>query len=130
MDNEMGTSPRYRRIVSGLAVLVGVWLVASPFILEATDTALWNNLIVGLAVVLLAGFNYYRMTTERIGNVGVSSLVALLGVWILLVPFIIEMGSEELLWGTAVAGLLIALLSGYNAYSTRRASRATTGTRA
>lgn len=119
---------RIMRIMSGIAVIVGAWLVASPFVLEATETAMWNNVIVGLAIIILAGFNYYRMMSDRLGNVGVSSLVALLGLWALLVPFLLEMGSDELLWGTAIAGIIVAIISGYNAYNNRRA--ATTGTRA
>lgn len=121
---------RSMRMLSGVAILLGAWLVASPLVFEATDMALWNNIIVGLAIVILAGFNYFRMTSERMGNVGVSTLVALLGIWALLVPFVIDMGSEGLLWGTAIAGLIIAILSGYNAYSNRKAARARAGTRA
>ena len=37
-------------------VLVGVWLVISPFVLRLVGSlaAMWNNIIVGLAVAVLA----------------------------------------------------------------------------
>lgn len=110
--------------VSGLAVLLGLWLVIAPFAMESTETAVWNNVIVGAAIIILAGFNFYRMSNERLGNLGVSALVALLGLWALVVPFVLEMGSNDLLWSTAIAGLIIALLGGYNAYATRKATAA------
>lgn len=117
------------RIVSGLAAIIGAMILVSPFVLDSTDMAMWNNLIVGGAILVLAGFNFYRLTTDRLANVGVASLVALLGLWAVVAPFVLDMGSDELLWGTAIAGLLVAALSGYSAYANRRADRTVAGTR-
>lgn len=125
-DHPAGRDSGVLRILSGLALVLGAWLVVSPFVLESTGTAMWNNVIVGLAVIVLAGFNYYRFMDEGRANVGVSALVALLGLWALIAPFVIDMGSNELLWGTAIGGLLIAVLSGYNAYANRQAPARTT----
>lgn len=47
--------------VSAVVALVGLWVLASPFVYEATRTALWNDVVVGAAIVLLAGYNYYRV---------------------------------------------------------------------
>lgn len=115
---------RTMKWISGLAVLLGLWLVITPFAMESTATAMWNNVIVGAAIIILAGFNFYRMSNAQLGNIGVSALVALLGLWALIVPFVFEMGSNDLLWSTAIAGLIIAILGGYNLYATRKATTA------
>ena len=45
-------------------VVLGIWLVLSPFILGfATDQATWNNIIVGFLVLVLAFVT--RSTHER-----------------------------------------------------------------
>lgn len=119
------------KILSGIASLIGLWIVASPFVFESTTTAMWNNVIVGAAIFLLAGYNYYRMTNDLYAHAAVSSLVALLGIWALAAPFLLEMGSDALLWSTAISGIVVAALSAYNAYANQKAdTRARTGTRA
>lgn len=119
------------KILSGIASLIGLWIVASPFVLESTATATWNNVIAGAAIFLLAGYNVYRMTNDWYANVAVASLVALMGLWALASPFLLEMGSDALLWSTAISGLVVAALAAYNAYANQSAdTRAGTGTRA
>ncbi|PSQ64207.1 MAG: hypothetical protein BRD21_00025 [Halobacteriales archaeon SW_8_66_22] len=53
-------NPRVMQWVSGLAALVGLWLVASPFLFESTDTAVWNDTLVGTAIFALARRNGLR----------------------------------------------------------------------
>lgn len=103
--------------VSAIVALAGLGLVAYPFIFEATETAIWNNTMTGTAVFLLAGYNFYRLTKDRLAAVGVASLAALLGLWALASPAVIEMGSNELAMTTAAGGLIIAALSVYTAYA-------------
>ncbi|ELY86566.1 hypothetical protein C483_19190 [Natrialba hulunbeirensis JCM 10989] len=103
--------------VSALAALVGLWIVASPFLIESTEAAIWNNTLVGTAIFLLAGYNFYRLTKDRLANVSVASLAVLLGLWALISPFVIEMGSTDLATSTMIAGLVVAGLSAYSAYA-------------
>ncbi|MFP8953051.1 SPW repeat protein [Natrialbaceae archaeon A-arb3/5] len=107
--------------LSALVALLGLWLVASPFLFEATEAAIWNDTLVGTAIFLLAGYNFYRLSKDRLASVGVASLAVLLGLWILISPAVIEMGSNELATSTAIAGLLVAALSAYNAYANNAA---------
>src|SRR6056297_3254165 len=100
--------------VSGLAAIVGLWIVASPFVYEATNAAYWNNTLVGTGIFVLAGYNFYRMSRDHLGSVGVAALAALLGLWILVSPFVIDMGSGALSTSTTVSGIVVAILSGYN----------------
>lgn len=119
------------KYLSGIVSLIGLWIAVSPYVYEATQTATWNNLAVGTAIFLLAGYNYYRMSKEHRMDVGVPSLVALLGLWSMVAPFLLAYGSNALLWSTIASGLGVLALSGYNAYQSKRTETTTrTGTRA
>ncbi|WP_222920039.1 SPW repeat protein [Natrinema sp. SYSU A 869] len=107
--------------LSALVALIGLYIVASPFILESTNAAIWNDTLVGTAIFLTAGYNFYRLSKDRLASVGVASLAVLLGLWALVSPAVIEMGSNELATGTAISGLVVAALSAYNAYANRKA---------
>lgn len=117
--------------VSAIAAIVGLWVVASPFVYEATDAAYWNNTLVGTGVFILAGYNFYQLSKDRLASVGVASLAVLLGLWIAVSPYVIDLGSTALDSSTVISGLAIAVLTGYNAYANNRADvPARTGARA
>ena len=117
--------------MSGIASLFGLWIAVSPFLLENTDVALWNDLVVGLAVFLIAGYNYYRLSQGERLSVGAAGLIILLGLWSVVAPFLFEFGSDELAWSTLISGAVITILSGYNAYQSMGAEADTaTGARA
>ncbi|WP_306057447.1 SPW repeat domain-containing protein [Natronococcus wangiae] len=107
--------------VSAIVALAGLGLVAYPFMFEATEAAIWNDTMIGTAVFLLAGYNFYRLTKDRLASVAVASLATLLGLWALVSPAVIEMGSSELAMTTAGGGLIITALSAYSAYANSRA---------
>lgn len=107
--------------VSALAALAGLGLVAAPFVFEATETAIWNDTITGTAIFLAAGYNFYRLSKDRLASVGAAALAALLGVWALVSPYVMEMGSTELATTTMGLGLIVAALSAYNAYANNKA---------
>jgi len=67
------------RWLSALVALLGLYLVASPFLFEATDAAIWNDTLVGTAIFLAAGYNFVRLSRDRLASVGVASLAVLLG---------------------------------------------------
>lgn len=112
--------------LSGIVSLVGLLLAVSPFVWAVSEAAIGNNIVVGLAVFLLAGYNYYRMSKGYIGSISVAALVALLGLWTIIAPFLYPFDAEVLAWTTVAAGIVIALVSGYNAYESRQAAAATT----
>ena len=106
---------------SAIVALAGLGLVAYPFMFEATEAAIWNDTIVGTAIFLVAGYNFVRLSRDRLASVGAASLATLLGLWALVSPAVIEMGSSELAVTTAAGGLVAAALSAYNAYANNRA---------
>ncbi|WP_458189912.1 SPW repeat domain-containing protein [Haladaptatus sp. NG-WS-4] len=111
------------RWLSGFVSLVGAWIFISAFVYPAMSvTSYWNNLIIGGAIFLVAGYNYYRMMKGMSASIGSSSFVALLGLWMILVPFVMDVGTA--FWSDVVSGVVVAIVAGYNAYAGREARAA------
>ncbi len=54
-------SPLQQREWSWTNVVLGIWLIASPFVLDFFDqVALWNNVLVGIMIALVAWANATR----------------------------------------------------------------------
>jgi peptidoglycan/LPS O-acetylase OafA/YrhL len=109
--------------VSAIVALAGLGLVAYPFMFESTEAAVWNDTMLGTAIFLLAGYNFYRLSKNRLASTGAAALAALLGLAALASPMFVEMGSDELATATMAGGLVVAILSTYNAYANNKADR-------
>jgi hypothetical protein len=131
--------PAGQRWLSGIVSLIGLWLAVSPLVYETGESVLWNNLLIGGAIVVLAGYNYYRISNGHSTSTGVVSLAALLALWLAVSHWVIagqfalgglEEASTGLLWSNVVSGLVVAALSAYIAYAGDRemSMRAATGT--
>jgi uncharacterized membrane protein YfcA len=112
--------------LSGINALLGGWLVISPFLLmamaEGLSAAVWNNLLIGLAVFLVAGYNYYRQSRTRSASTASASLVALLGLWMIVAPFVVfAVGTAAMFWSNVVVGALVTIIAVYVAYEGREA---------
>jgi uncharacterized membrane protein YiaA len=122
--------------ISALVALLGLWLVAEAYLLDPVAGNFWSDMIVGVALIALGGYNFYRRANERIGSVGVGVFVALLGLWLIVTPFIL--GSTEPgagvefdieFWNDVVVGLLVFLLGAYSAYEARETEAVTPAAR-
>lgn len=112
---------RTRSYLSAIAALLGAWIAVSPFVYEGMVGAeTWNNVLVGAAIFLAAGYNYYRQRNGMPTNVGAAGLAALLGLWLVIAAFLLDMGTGAF-WSTLVSGALIAVMAGANAYVSREA---------
>ncbi|MDS0475587.1 hypothetical protein [Natrinema sp. 1APR25-10V2] len=109
---------RKTSILGLFVVALGAWVALSAFVFETDATPLWNNVLVGLVVAAAAGYNYYRVTNDIPLSAAIASLVAILGVWLIVSAALLGM-TGGLFWSTIAAGLLIAGLAGYNAYEAR-----------
>jgi len=136
---QIANEERRRKIslLSAVIAIIGAWVALSVVALyDVSQAAFWNNVLVGTVVFAAAGYNYYRLANDIPLSVGVSGLVALLGVWLIIAPALFEMPAgagltDSPFWSTLGSGLLIAALAGYNAYDAREArSVATDSTRA
>ncbi|PSP56103.1 hypothetical protein BRC82_02925 [Halobacteriales archaeon QS_1_67_19] len=111
--------------ISAVVALVGTWILISAFVYSPPAVNFWNDVIVGSAIGIIAGYNAVKAgDLERI-NTGAASLVALLGLWMVVVPFLFETAAAGAFWSDIVSGAIVAVLSGYNAYRSRTAERRT-----
>lgn len=138
-ENRLERNPdRQGAGISALVALIGAWFVAAPFVFEAiwpvqfeiAQAHFWSNLIVGLALVVLGGYNYYRRRGERLGSVGVAAFVALLGLWLIATPFVFGTevgmdvaGGDLMGWNDTLLGLVVFILGAYSAYEARKTGR-------
>ncbi len=91
-----------------LSGLIGLWLVATPWVLVTPAGAVtWNFMAVGLAVAILAAseLNMFQPWKEWV--------IAALGVWLLLAPRIMSFQGNEAIWNSAVCGVVIIALAGW-----------------
>ena len=133
-STQVASEERRRKIpiVSAIIALIGAWVALSVVVIyDVSQAAFWNNILVGAVVVVAAGYNYYRVSNDMSISVGVSGLIALLGIWLIIAPALFEMPAglgliESPFWSTLGSGLLIAALAGYNAYDARDAQSVAT----
>ena len=121
-STQIASEERRRKtsVVSAIIAVIGAWVALSVLIYDVDGATLWNNVLVGAVVFAAAGYNYYRLSNDIPLSVGVASLVAVLGIWLIISAALFEMISG-MFWSTVVSGLLVAGLAGYNAYEAREA---------
>lgn len=111
------------RWLTGVSALFGAWVFVSAFVYGMTGAHYWNNLVVGAAIFLLAGYGVLQSASEG-AVVWASGLAALLGLWMIVTPFVYGVASA-MMWSGIVSGIVVAVLSGYSAYDLNRSERAT-----
>ncbi len=85
----------------GLNVALGIWVLISPFVLGFVrdQPAKWNNIAVGIAVVLFAlgGGSWWNL---------------ILGLWLIASPFALGFANAPtMLWNNVILGALVALVA-------------------
>ncbi|WP_436908910.1 SPW repeat protein [Halosimplex marinum] len=108
--------------VSLATALLGAYLVVSPwlFALEFGDTMGFNSVVVGVTLALLGGYNYARRAGERLGSVAAAGFVGLLGLWLLVSPWLFELDPDAAVaWNYVATGLLAGVLALYSGYEAR-----------
>ena len=130
---EEDAEPTYRRTernytergkwVSGLVALLGLWLIVAALVFTLVPANFWNHIIVGALAIVLGGYNYARRANERFGSVAAAAFVALLGLWLVVSPWILdsevagnEVVTETGFWNAVIVGVLLLLLGAYSAY--------------
>ena len=111
------------RTLSGLDLLAGLWLIIAPFVLgySAIAEAAWNDIIIGVAVVLLAGSRElgrgYRVAWP-------SWINTALGLWLIIAPFVLGYSFvENAVRNDVILGIIIAVLAAWSALSTPHEDR-------
>lgn len=103
--------------LSGINIIAGIWLFISPFILafSGVGTALWNTLIIGVAVTIMA----IVRVTNPLQYEGVSWMNFVLGIWLILAPFILGFSwVAAALWNSVILGAIVLILAAISAKTT------------
>lgn len=106
------------RPASGLNVVAGIWLIISAWVVgfAGQPLATWETLCVGIAVLVLA---IIRLGTP--GAVGLSWINFLLGIWLIIAPFVL--GFSESVAATrnsVVLGILVGVFGLWGAIGEQR----------
>jgi hypothetical protein len=102
---------------SGVNIFLGLWLIVAPFLLGYSDTAapLWNDIILGVAIALLAAIRVFG----ALKTPSVSWTNVVLGAWLVVAPFILGYsGLTGALWNDILIGLLVIILGWRSATAT------------
>ena len=95
--------------VPGAIVLVGLWLVVSPWVVgaAASQSSRLNAIVTGILIVLLAAGNIWGAARSRV----LSWLVVVLGAWAIIAPFAFgEPASSAWTWSSVITGVIVAAL--------------------
>ncbi|MBW3665347.1 MAG: SPW repeat protein [Actinobacteria bacterium] len=106
------------RWVSGVNVLAGVWLMLAPFALGYGDVtaAVWNDVIIGLSVFVLALFR----EAKPLEHEGVSWTNFVLGLWLLAAPFVAGYGDVGSAVGNDITvGIVVLIFAAWSAVASR-----------
>lgn len=82
------------KVLSGFIAVLGLWMMAAPWILNYgyVSSALWNSLVVGAAVVLVAVARI--LLPNEFAHL--SWINVAFGIWLILSPFIFGYGSDSI----------------------------------
>ena len=112
--------------ISAIIALLGGWMIIQAVLLDIVMTQFWNDILVGVLLLAIGGYNYTRQADKETGNVAAASVAALLGLWLLAAPFVLGAGlnpaetlNDLAFWNDIVVGLLALALGAYSAYQIR-----------
>jgi hypothetical protein len=129
MPYERAAESRVAQVTEGLALLAGIYLVISPWVVGFTQlqTITVNNLVTGVAVALLAlGFASAFGRTH-----GLNWVLPLIGIWTIVSPWVVsgEVNITSVVVNNVILGAVILLLGlaatafGMGREGARRAAR-------
>jgi hypothetical protein len=102
-EEQMSTKAQGIGIIN---LIAGMWLILSPFLLGYSAGATANSVIIGIAVAILA---IIRLAMTR--DAWTGWLVAAIGLWLIIAPFIFGFTEPAVLWNEIIVGIIIAGLS-------------------
>lgn len=112
--------------ISAIIAVLGAWMIVQVVLFDIAVTQFWNDVLVGVLLLAVGGYNYYRRMNEEMGSVAAAAVAALLGLWLLAAPFVIgpdagvtETTNAFAFWNDIVVGLLALVLGAYSAYEAR-----------
>jgi hypothetical protein len=97
------------RTLSIIAVITGLWLVFSPYILGYTVAATAGQTVIGILVIAVAGFRFSLPVIRWPSWINV-----VLGVELIVMPFSVATHSSAIYWNTVLVGLVLIGMSAWS----------------
>jgi hypothetical protein len=95
------------RGVAGVNVILGLWLIIAPWVLNyVTGAQNWNSVLTGIGVAL---FSAIRYTLPN--QIWASWLNGILGLWLIISPFVLNTVKTAVYWNEVIVGILVAILA-------------------
>ena len=104
------------KALSWVVALAGAWEVIAPFVLKYTSTssAMWDAIIIGLAVVVLGVWAALSSGESTVKNL--NWVNAVLGAWLIIAPFILSYShTATAMWNDIVIGVVVLALAAWAA---------------
>lgn len=121
MKKDMPEHSNVIRGASTLNIVAGALILLVPFFTNAAGAALWSNLLAGIAVIALAGYNVYAAGQRHAGRVfGPALANVAIGLWVLASGFLLAAPAAYMTWNV-VLGVVLAAAAGYNTYAASKA---------
>jgi hypothetical protein len=94
--------------ISWINILLGIWMIISPFALGFANVprALWNNVVLGIVIGIVA---IVRTSTTR--QPGWSWLNTLLGIWVIISPLVLGFVLGNAIWNNVILGIIMTILA-------------------
>lgn len=108
--------------------VLGLWLIAAPFVLTAPRINRWNDIVSGTIIVSLAGYNLHRERGQKSVDHRAAVINGILGGWLVVAPFVYGTSGMPL-WNDVSIGVLVTSFAGYNAYAAAHLRETTTYSR-
>jgi SPW repeat len=104
------------RTASGINILLGIWLIVSPWVFDYSGRApVLNSVYVGALVALLAAF---RLATLR-RSAGLSAINLILALWTIASPWVCGYSANVgAVRDNLLLGIAIAMLAGWSGSAT------------
>jgi len=109
------------KTASGLNFIAGIYLLISAWIAHVTAGGMANGIVFGIIVAILAASRFAGSTGPW-----ASWLDALIGVWMILSPWVYGYADHAWKWNSIVVGIVMIVLGVWSALSTK-AGEAQTG---
>jgi SPW repeat len=87
---------------SGVNLLAGIWLLFAAFVFGGSPTSAWNDVLIGIPVIILATWHIMRPEIHAASWANV-----VLGLWLLVAPATLHYGVPAHLWNDVTVGLIL-----------------------
>jgi hypothetical protein len=105
---------------STINLLLGVWLIIAPWVLPmATSAAVWNNVLFGALIVLLAAT---RLSRPAPATKAASWVNLVIGAWLIVAPFVLLYVSNLEIWNDIIVGALVIVFGAWSGSLPRRSA--------